>query len=216
MVRLRRVWKLYIFYTTALVVLMAVSGLVLQVQLRKRLQAHLQEDVQTLVKVVAKALPDTVSPTVLAPWCRDVQNIADVRVTVMTGEGNVVGDSTGEAVVGEMRADRPEVAGALKSGIATAVRHSETIRDDMLYVALDVKNKGKLLRLGMSMKRVRMIESQVMGLLSLVLFLTPVLAMVLSYAFARSISPEQERYMKRSSAKESSLPQSRRSGQSLP
>jgi two-component system phosphate regulon sensor histidine kinase PhoR len=198
MVRLRRVWKLYIFYTTVLIVIMALAGFVLQNQLRKRLQAHLREDVLTLAKVIARTLPDTQRPSLLGPWCREHQSLADVRVTVMTSEGKVIGDSTGEAVAGDVRLNRPEVEGALKDGKAAAIRQSETMKADMLYVAVYVKEKGKVLRLGMPMTKVMMIENEVMGFLALVLFLIPILAIVFSYVFARHITPPEERYTKRS------------------
>jgi two-component system phosphate regulon sensor histidine kinase PhoR len=201
MVRLRRVWKLYIFYTTVLIVIMVLAGFVLQIQLKKRLQAHLREDVLTLAKVAARTLSDTERPSLIGPWCREHERLTDVRFTVMTSEGKVIGDSTGEAVAGESRLNRPEVTGALKNGKATAIRQSETVKTDMLYVAIHVKDKGKVLRLGMPMTKVRMIENDVMGFLALILFLIPVLAIVFSYLFARQITPAEERYTKRSRAK---------------
>ncbi|MEW6666293.1 MAG: hypothetical protein AB1512_13870 [Thermodesulfobacteriota bacterium] len=192
MVRIRRVWKLYIFYTTVLIIVMAVSGLILQSRLKKGLTAHLQDDVLTLARTVARALPDTEKPSLLTPWCREYQGITGVRVTVLNREGKVIGDSTGETLLGEIRLDRPEVAGALKNGTGTAIRPSATVKADMLYVAFLVPEKRKVIRLGMAMTQARKIESQVMGFFAVILFLTPVLAILISFFFARHITPEDE------------------------
>lgn len=192
MVRIRRVWKLYIFYTTVLIIVMAVSGLFLQSRLQKGLKAHLQDDLLTLARTMARALPDTDKPSLLSPWCRDYQWITGVRVTVLNREGKVLGDSTGETLIGEIRLDRPEVAGALKNGTGAAIRPSETTKAEMLYVAFMVPEKRKAVRVGLAMTRAKTIESQVMGFLAAILFLTPVLAILVSFFFARHLSPEDE------------------------
>jgi two-component system phosphate regulon sensor histidine kinase PhoR len=63
------------------------------------------------------------------------------RVTFITRQGIVVGDSA-ETAVGvasmENHAQRPEVVQARERGLGTARRHSDTINVDMLYVAVPV------------------------------------------------------------------------------
>ena len=59
--------------------------------------------------------------------------LGGVRVTFLDSAGNVTGDSFG-VTEGESRADRPEVAAALRGGTGSAVRHSDTTGEDMLYV----------------------------------------------------------------------------------
>ena len=59
--------------------------------------------------------------------------LGGVRVTFLDSAGNVTGDSFG-VTEGESRADRPEVAAALRGSTGSAVRHSDTTGEDMLYV----------------------------------------------------------------------------------
>jgi two-component system phosphate regulon sensor histidine kinase PhoR len=146
----------------------------------------------TLAKTLARALPDTDKPSLLSPWCREYQGITGVRVTVLNREGKVIGDSTGESLLGEIRLDRPEVAGALKNGTGTAIRPSETTKTDMLYMAFLAPEKRKVVRVGLAMTRAKTIESQVMGFFAAILFLTPVLAILISFFFARHLTPEEE------------------------
>jgi two-component system phosphate regulon sensor histidine kinase PhoR len=186
MVRMSRIWKLYLMYTILLVAGMTLVGFILEGQLKKRLFEHLQEDVITLVDVLSMILPDTEDPTAIRDFCETYANIAGVRVTVLRGEdGKVLGDSEDKAMTGVSRIDRPEVMDAIKMGRGSAIRHSETIEADMLYTALNLKEKGKIIRLGMSMGRIQTFQNQVMILFSLALFLAPVLAMIISFFLAK-------------------------------
>src|SRR6185369_4369655 len=61
------------------------------------------------------------------------------RVTLIAGDGRVVGDSTqtpAELLTLENHASRPEVQAAAAGGIGTSQRYSTTLRTDMVYVAI--------------------------------------------------------------------------------
>jgi hypothetical protein len=190
MKRLSRIWKFYIISTALFVGLVTVAGFVLQVQLKHRLKADLEEQVFTLARVLAKVLPDTTDPSVVMPWCHEYQDAARVRVTVIDEDGKVIGDSSEESIIGENRLARPEINEAMAEGAATAVRSSETLGVDMFYAALLVKEKGKIIRLAMPMAEAKAIENEVMIFLALVLYLIPFIAIVISFLFARYVASE--------------------------
>src|SRR5512147_601895 len=61
------------------------------------------------------------------------------RVTLIAGDGRVVGDSTqtpAELLTLENHASRPEVLAAAAGGIGSSQRYSTTLRTDMVYVAI--------------------------------------------------------------------------------
>lgn len=68
-----------------------------------------------------------------------------LRVTFMTEEGVVTGDSFG-VPAGEDRSGRAEVAAAMAGEEGVSTRHSDTTGEDMLYVCVDYG--GGLVRLG--------------------------------------------------------------------
>jgi two-component system phosphate regulon sensor histidine kinase PhoR len=84
------------------------------------------------------------------------------RITVIDSSGKVIADS--ERIAGYMdnHAGRPEVAKALEGEIGTSVRYSDSVREDMLYVALPLKLNGTVsgvLRLSMFLKNVQHLSS---------------------------------------------------------
>jgi phosphate/sulfate permease len=55
----------------------------------------------------------------------------------------------------------------------------------MFYVAVLMTDKEKIIRTGIAMTQVKKIQSEVMGFIAVALFLTPILAIVIFFFFAR-------------------------------
>lgn len=190
MARINRVWKMYLFFSFIIVMAMALAGFALQRELSVKLTEHLESEVLTLAKVLARALPDTDDLGVLTTWCDDYARVTGIRITVISKEGNVLGDSTEEKIVGGNHLDRPEVSRALEVGSSTTVRYSETSSNDMFYAALLAKEKGKIIRLSLPLTQVRAIENEVMAFFVVAIYLSPFLAVVLAFFFVKRVADE--------------------------
>ena len=85
--------------------------------------------------------------------------LLDARVTLIAADGRVVGDSaeTAEAVAAmENHATRPEVVDARALGVGRSRRRSDTLKIDMLYVAVPVQNREvAFVRLAMPLTTIR-------------------------------------------------------------
>ncbi len=185
MIALSRVWKLYFIYTILLVVGVALAGFVLEAQVKKSLIKHLEEDALTLAKVMAQSLPESEDLSVLDKFCDSFGTVAGARITLMDKDGKVVGESdTDTAGVGS-KLNRPEVQEALRKGEGSSIRFSKTLRIDMLYTAVFLKEKGKIIRLAVPMTKVRVFENEMMILFSLALFLVPFFAILVTFFFTR-------------------------------
>ncbi|HQN18856.1 MAG TPA: hypothetical protein PKV86_06950 [Syntrophobacteraceae bacterium] len=182
---LSRIWKFYIISTALFTLLVAVAGFILQAQLEKKLAAQVEGQVFGLATVLAKALPNEPGSPLLDTWCRDYREAAAVRITLIKEDGRVLCDSSDDAITGESRLDRPEVYGAVTKGAATAVRYSNTLREDMLYAAVFFKEKGAIIRLALPMTEAKAIENEVMMFFALVLYLVPLIAIGVSFFFVR-------------------------------
>ena len=65
------------------------------------------------------------------------------RVTFVAPDGTVIGDSELSAIelrTAENHADRPEIVAAINTGLGVARRESATLRTEMLYVAVPIRN----------------------------------------------------------------------------
>ena len=190
MLRISRVWKLYLVYTIVLVTGITVAGLILNVQLRKKLEAQLKKDVLVSAKLIASAIPKKEEVVNLDTFCNEYKKWAGVRITIIKENGEVAGESDRKSIMVANHLDRPEVSGALKTGKAAAIRYSESVGTEMLYVALFLEKRKVIIRLAMPMTRVKKIQNEVMGFLAVALYLIPILAIVISFFFANRMTSE--------------------------
>lgn len=102
---------------------------------------------------------------------RDLGHRAETRVTFIGPDGRVLGDSevAPADIAGlENHGDRPEVRLALASGSGASIRHSSTIRQRMLYVAVPLTQDGQrvgVVRMALALSSVDRLVAQVRGVL---------------------------------------------------
>ena len=77
--------------------------------------------------------------------CKQLGESIQTRVTIILPSGEVVGDSFARIKPMENHKNRPEIQAALQGEKGTSVRHSTTLDDTMMYIALPVTNwQGKI------------------------------------------------------------------------
>jgi two-component system, OmpR family, phosphate regulon sensor histidine kinase PhoR len=77
--------------------------------------------------------------------CKKIGAVDSTRITVILPHGEVIADS--DEISGRMKnhTDRPEFQDALRRGIGSSIRFSETLGKRMMYLAVPVKQDGKVL-----------------------------------------------------------------------
>ena len=117
------------------------------------------------------------------------------RVTFIAADGRVIGDSelTPDQLRGvENHAQRPEIVDAQRQGFGAARRRSATLRADMMYVAIPVRNSGMPLlayvRLAVPLTDVDRQLAAVRSLAALGLAIGIVAAIVLTWIFSAPLS----------------------------
>ena len=65
------------------------------------------------------------------------------RVIIVGPRGRLLADSEGEGLESTSYASRPEVAAALRGDPSQGERHSDTLREDLLFTAVPVVNAGR-------------------------------------------------------------------------
>lgn len=122
------------------------------------------------------------------------------RLTYVRADGKVLGDSDQSPEQMDNHLNRPEIASAAANGVGYVTRYSDTLKENMLYAAIPVKNEAQeitgFLRISMSLEQVgKSIRSLWYFLISglIILFL---IAGIVSYRIAKGITHPIEKMTK--------------------
>ena len=121
----------------SLVALAAVLSWQVQGQQRSAVERRLTDEARLIADLLSQVT--TLEGTALDVEADRLGQLVSSRITLVAGDGSVVGDSTQPAnTLGtlENHALRPEVVAARERGIGTSQRYSTTVDADMLYVAV--------------------------------------------------------------------------------
>lgn len=84
-------------------------------------------------------------------FCKNVDPGANIRITIIESNGQVIGDSHEEPGVMDNHIERPEIISAVNNQIGTAKRFSNTLQKEMLYFArlYNINNSSIIIRISL-------------------------------------------------------------------
>ena len=132
-------WRIAVPYVV--LILVATLGLTLyvsnQVQQARLadLEAQLLADARLLADSVAPPLDSGEPAEALDALAKHWSSLLEARITIISPDGVVLGDSEADRTQMDNHLNRPEVEGALNTGHAGSTRFSKTVGYDMMYVA---------------------------------------------------------------------------------
>ncbi|MGF1508677.1 MAG: ATP-binding protein [Myxococcota bacterium] len=134
-------FKLFTASFLAIMAAGSVTGWVLEGKLRHwlvlRTETTLAAQAHTVREAIAALSP--LDPQRLDPLVRSFSDAAGNRITLIASDGQVLADSNvprNRLPLIENHGERPEVKRALQGEVGTARRHSRTVQEDLMYVAL--------------------------------------------------------------------------------
>ncbi len=136
--RRRLFWQIfYAFLSISLVLMLVVVAYAVSIlrshyldETRHALEGNAALAGQLVVRVLSEQ-----GPGELNALCTRFKVETGMRYTVIRADGTVIADSDFPPESMENHRQRPEVLSAQEQGMGTALRHSETLEQDMLYVA---------------------------------------------------------------------------------
>ncbi|MGD9891876.1 MAG: ATP-binding protein [Dehalococcoidia bacterium] len=136
-------FRIAVVYAALIVAAMAVLGLILLRTESARFHAELDERLLAEARLTTEAAAPMLrlAPSIEAidPLTERLSSEGDVRVTIIAPDGRVLGDSEDDPAQMENHATRPEVRAALAGAVGRATRASDSIGDEMSYVAVPVR-----------------------------------------------------------------------------
>ena len=140
-------WRITVPFVFIVLVSMGALGFYLVDFVRDSQTNSLRSQLESEARLVAQAsLPGFVvsDGNELDTLAKTTGGQINSRVTIIAGDGTVLGDSEHDPVTMENHATRPEVAEALASGVGTSTRYSSTLEQKMLYVAVPITVDGQI------------------------------------------------------------------------
>ena len=128
---------------------------------------------------------------------RSYQEICDTaaqdsfaRITIIKADGVVLGDSSAQSDQMDLHNNRPEVYAALHGEIGVEMRYSDTLKINMLYVAVPFTNQdiNGVVRIAMPLTELQSIYNHILLVIFIAVVLCGLLAFILSFILAQYFS----------------------------
>jgi two-component system phosphate regulon sensor histidine kinase PhoR len=156
--------RLFVTSLAAAAVTLLAATVLVSWAVRRTLNARIERSLVNEARLAAETLSHRrpAGPSDLDDEADDLGSLVGARVTFISSDGVVVGDSEldGDALRSlENHGTRPEILEATRTGTGVARRYSTTIEADMLYVAVPVRNRDvpdlAFVRLAMPLTEIR-------------------------------------------------------------
>jgi two-component system, OmpR family, phosphate regulon sensor histidine kinase PhoR len=191
-------WRITIPFVLLSLFSLLSLGLVLSNVLRKTylddLETRLSSQARLLSDAVAPMLQTGMNGTDLDAAARHWAGLLEARVTIVSVDGTVLGESHEERTSMDNHRNRPEVAAALKDGQGSSTRFSHTVGYEMMYTAVTIVQDGQIqgvVRIAEPLQEVTANVAHVQGILTattlIMILFTILLAALISYRTTRPV-----------------------------
>ena len=140
-------FKIFLGFVFAIAVLstviFTVSFSTIQNQYTDLLSDELKDLAVTLIPRFSPIL-ETGNYQKLTALASNVGGVIDKRITIVDPMGWVLADSENDPVTMDNHGDRPEIVTALKGEVGRSLRYSDTMMEEMLYVAVPIEIEGEI------------------------------------------------------------------------
>jgi two-component system phosphate regulon sensor histidine kinase PhoR len=175
-----------LIYLAILLVSFASAGFLIERQVRQEMTEKITEDLLNEGRVIA----NLTVPEILKNL-NSLQYGSRARVTVVDPTGVVIADSSGPATHFDNHLNRPEIQASRLRGQGVSIRYSMTLKVNMLYVALPLRNTDQkliaYLRLARPLVEVEKAAETFWRSLLLTVLPVLVLSILLAFAFVAKI-----------------------------
>jgi two-component system phosphate regulon sensor histidine kinase PhoR len=191
-------FKLFIGSMAAAVFAVTTMALLVPWQLRTQERTVIERRLTDEAKLIADLLSSAhdIGETDLDREADRLGTLVSSRVTLIAGDGRVVGDSTqtpAELLTLENHASRPEVRAAGADGVGTSQRYSTTLGTDMVYVAIRSDHPVvKFVRLALPLTDVNQQLATIGSATVLALTAALVAALILAWLFSAPLARRVE------------------------
>ena len=181
-----RFFKIFSSYLIIVLLMIAIVDFFLTPKIRDIITKSIDDEMFSIARIITLMPVEDITRNV-----PEIAKQSKMRVTFIDPSGGVISDSQADAEKMDNHLNRPEMQQAITTGYGKATRFSLTIQQNMLYVAIPVKEnavtKGYI-RLARPLTEVRESLDQLYHVIVLSVFIIAIPSLLLAIIFSRSIA----------------------------
>ncbi len=149
------------------------------------------QELKDIAAVIGSRLTDIPRDEQIDRTIKTLGGQINTRITLVDAEGRVIADSQEDPKKMENHRTRTEIAQALEGGTGRYLRFSETLGQEMLYVAIPVQKDGTIryvIRTSMFLKDIKIVSGRLNTKILQIAIAVLIVALIAAFVFARTIS----------------------------
>lgn len=142
----RLIWHIYPYSLLIIIACIGAFGGFFLRSLKQFNYSQTENELRIAATILARQLAvgnNPMEPERTDSACKELATISSCRFTVVLPSGKVIADSEKEAGIMDNHANRPEIEQAQKDEFGSNRRYSQTLRMDMLYVAIPIMRENE-------------------------------------------------------------------------
>ena len=179
-------FKIFGTYLVIAVLAIVIVGLWAGNQIREKLDLQVEAELLAYARIV-----DLYPLKEIEQRAEHIAKITRARVTVIDREGTVIAETDPEAQALGSHFDRPEIQEARVRGKGTAIRYSQSVGEEMKYVALPIRKGDQIVgyvRLARPLVEVRRSIEDFTGILLRSFLVILVSSVIVAFFFSRRLT----------------------------
>jgi two-component system phosphate regulon sensor histidine kinase PhoR len=163
-----------------------IVGILAGNQIRAKLEAQVENELMANARIV-----DLYPMKEIQARAGEIARIARARVTILDREGMIVVETDRDAGMLGSHLERPEIQEARVRGRGTATRYSQTLREEMMYVALPIPKGQEIvgyIRLARPLVEVRKSVEEFTGILLQSFVIVLITSVMVAFLFSRRLT----------------------------
>ena len=164
MKRRKIIWQIYPTYLIIVVISLITASWFGFSSFKNFYLTQVTHDLESRARIFQHQLAGrlfTTDPNTIDALCKEIGKASDTRITVLLPNGRVVGDSDEDPERMDIHSTREEILIAKKQKVGRALRYSSTLEKKMMYVAVPLMDKERIIGILRTSIPVEAIDAQI-------------------------------------------------------
>jgi two-component system phosphate regulon sensor histidine kinase PhoR len=194
MLRSRFLWRLCATYALLVLVTTGTIWILVSRSIERDSLDEIGKELEVKARLLSQLAHPVLAGTPDPSFSQKIDGLGKsvgTRLTVIAADGKVIADSEESPALMENHGTRPEVLDARDRGIGEATRFSATLSKQMMYLALPVREDGRLIGYARASLPLTLVEKRLAELRSMVAFgalAALALGLAIGFLFARRVT----------------------------